>query len=129
MTLNPLLIPGFFLKPHTWATSATVLASNIMKKIKKICSSLSIFVTLMLLMPRLKFFSQNSGRVTRIPLLNPTLCKTLQRSDNVKLQNFDGQTDGRTDGWTDRRGRLHRTRFQLSESNKHDYCQKLNPLV
>ena len=43
----------------------------------------------------------------------PTSCKILQRSDNGNLQNFDGQTDGRTD----RRGRLHRNRFQLRRTS------------
>ena len=82
-----------------------MLASIIMQKIKKIYSGFSAKM------------SKNLN-VTFLFYGPPTSCKILQRSDNGKLQNFDGQTDGRTDGQTDRRGRLHRTRFQLSRSNK-----------
>ena len=58
---------------------------------------------------------------------SPTSCKILQRSDNSKLQNFDGQTDGLTDEQTDRRGRLHGTRFQLSGSkNKKSFSEQMD---
>ena len=44
-------------------------------------------------------------------------CKILQRSDDGKLQNFDGQMDRRTHRQRHRWCQLHRTLFQLGGSN------------